>query len=61
MLLLLLFFLEQSQHIAGLGNFREIELGLDLAGRGPVSRCRRAGFRCKMLPDFFRFVRLDRT
>jgi hypothetical protein len=52
MLLLLLPLLEQFENIAGFGNLREIDLGLDfrLAGLLPGDR---RGFRRKMSAHFF--------
>jgi len=55
--------MDRLQHVAGLGNVREIELRLDLLGaRTARSRfLRRRSFVVsgKVLPHFLRFVRLD--
>jgi hypothetical protein len=52
--------LDRLQHIAGLGDMREIELGLDLFDAPPDGTCllarRRFPVRGKVLPHFLRFI-----
>jgi hypothetical protein len=55
--------LDRLQHIAGLGNMREIELRLDLFGAPPggtgLLGRRRFPVRGKVLPHLLRFIRFN--
>jgi hypothetical protein len=60
MLLLLFALLQQLEHVTGLGDFREVELGFDLRLASLFFR-RRYGLGRKMLADFFGFIVLNRA
>jgi hypothetical protein len=60
----LLLLRKELQHISGLGNVRQINLGPDLigfAGRTGGPARNRLGRGLKMGPNFFRFEVLERT
>jgi hypothetical protein len=59
MMLLHLFFLEQLEHIARLGDFGKIKLWLDLSGSGSLPGGGRVGLGRKVFPYPFSFVNFN--
>jgi hypothetical protein len=56
LLLLLLTFLQQAQHVTGLGDLGEIDLGLDLGRTCRLLSLGRRGLGQKVLANLFGFI-----